>query len=218
MSAQTETTDQPAGSGSGQLTLPGVDAIAGVTITSTGAVGLGSIDADGAHRLLTGVETATSATNWIIGDLTLEQMVRSQSGDTSLDTVPMPADQAHARRCLRVAIEFPHERRRPALSWSHHDTVHALDPDAQDRWLDDAEQHGWTVATLRERIREDQEQASPPLPGTRPWTEEHRSTITAVAKVLAAGRPVLVHPDGRWEEAGTTITPSNVVDIGGSDR
>lgn len=52
-----------------------------------------------------------------------------------------------------VATRFPASRRRENLSWSHHETLAALDPEDQDRWLDQATQHRWSVADLRTMLR-----------------------------------------------------------------
>jgi len=52
-----------------------------------------------------------------------------------------------------VASRFPISRRREKLSWSHHETLSALDLDEQDRWLDQAATHRWSVADLRTMVR-----------------------------------------------------------------
>lgn len=52
-----------------------------------------------------------------------------------------------------VASRFSNSRRREALSWSHHETLAALDPDEQDRWLDEAVRHRWSVSDLRMMLR-----------------------------------------------------------------
>ncbi len=52
-----------------------------------------------------------------------------------------------------VASRFPVSRRRENLSWSHHETLAALEPDEQDSWLDQAEGHRWAVSDLRTMLR-----------------------------------------------------------------
>jgi hypothetical protein len=52
-----------------------------------------------------------------------------------------------------VATRFAVSRRRENLSWSHHETLAALDPMEQDRWLDQAALHRWSVADLRAMLR-----------------------------------------------------------------
>jgi hypothetical protein len=52
-----------------------------------------------------------------------------------------------------VASRFPVSRRRENLSWSHHETLAGLEPEEQDRWLDQAGRHRWSVADLRMMVR-----------------------------------------------------------------
>ena len=52
-----------------------------------------------------------------------------------------------------VASRFAPERRRPALSWSHHAEVAALAPEEQERWLDMAEQERMSARSLRSELR-----------------------------------------------------------------
>jgi hypothetical protein len=52
-----------------------------------------------------------------------------------------------------VASRFDISRRRENLSWSHHETVAALDPAEQDRWLDRAVTDRFSIADLRGELR-----------------------------------------------------------------
>lgn len=53
-----------------------------------------------------------------------------------------------------VASHFDEiSRRREILSWSHHEAVASLDPEIQDRWLDEAAKHKMSVADLRHELR-----------------------------------------------------------------
>ena len=52
-----------------------------------------------------------------------------------------------------VATRFAVSRRRENLSWSHHEALAALDPEEQDRWLDQVTLHRWSVADLRTMLR-----------------------------------------------------------------
>lgn len=60
-----------------------------------------------------------------------------------------------------VASRFPSSRRREYLSWSHHETLAAMDPEQQDRWLDDAVTHHWSVADLRTMLRASRKEGIP---------------------------------------------------------
>ncbi len=52
-----------------------------------------------------------------------------------------------------VASRFVFSRRREKLSWSHHETLAALEFDEQEHWLDEAERHRWSVSDLRLMLR-----------------------------------------------------------------
>jgi hypothetical protein len=52
-----------------------------------------------------------------------------------------------------VASRFEFSRRRENLSWSHHETVAALDRDEQERWLGRAGRDSLSVADLRLELR-----------------------------------------------------------------
>ncbi|MEU5979499.1 LmbU family transcriptional regulator [Streptomyces sp. NPDC047315] len=52
-----------------------------------------------------------------------------------------------------VARRFPPERRREALTFQHHAEITSLPVTEQDRWLDRAEENGWTTKQLRGALR-----------------------------------------------------------------
>lgn len=58
-----------------------------------------------------------------------------------------------------VASCFSNSRRREDLSWSHHETLAAMDHGEQDRWLDKAITHRWSVADLRMMLRASRKEA-----------------------------------------------------------
>ena len=66
------------------------------------------------------------------------------------------------------------------LTWSHHREVVALEPDDQQSWLRLAEQHDWSVADLRQAIREDQAD-------TRPDAGKPVRTFVGIATELLRG-------------------------------
>jgi len=51
-----------------------------------------------------------------------------------------------------VAGHIPSSRRHENLSFSHHQNVAQLEPEDQDKWLDKAEEEGWTVFEMRQNI------------------------------------------------------------------
>jgi hypothetical protein len=60
-----------------------------------------------------------------------------------------------------VASRFPISRRRENLSWSHHETMAAMAREEQDRWLDDAVTHHWSVSDLRTMLRASRKERLP---------------------------------------------------------
>lgn len=52
-----------------------------------------------------------------------------------------------------VATRFSISRRRENLSWSHHEALASQEPEDQDRWLDQAALHRWSVLDLRTMLR-----------------------------------------------------------------
>lgn len=67
------------------------------------------------------------------------------------------ADLGHSTETIRVAKwvseRVEPERRRAALSWSHHREVASLDPEKQARLLDAAEVDGWSSRRLHEEVQ-----------------------------------------------------------------
>ena len=64
-----------------------------------------------------------------------------------------------------VASRFDISRRRDDLSWSHHETVAALEVGEQDRWLDRAIADRLSVSDLRAELRVSRRRATPDFPG-----------------------------------------------------
>jgi hypothetical protein len=54
---------------------------------------------------------------------------------------------------VRVAQAIEPVRRRGELTWSHHRAVYAMEPEDQDRWLDEAVENGWTRGEMDARMR-----------------------------------------------------------------
>lgn len=78
-----------------------------------------------------------------------------------------------------VASKFEISRRREALSWSHHESVAALDPQEQERWLDLAADERLSVADLRIELRSERRAARSigrePGTGSTPQIEHGRA-------------------------------------------
>jgi len=139
--------------------LPGVD------VTPTSLLGLENLDAEAMTNLIANLDARHSSMNWWIGDLTLEHLIRSRSGDRSLAGVPMLSDQPANARATKVALAFPPERRRASLSWTHHLHVHHLDDANADRLLAIAEDEGMSAHALAALVRQERDDLAPPLDG-----------------------------------------------------
>lgn len=61
-------------------------------------------------------------------------------------------DRQSLMNMVYVANRFEFSRRRENLSWSHHAELAALDPEAQDSWLERAGEDSMSVRDLREEL------------------------------------------------------------------
>lgn len=179
------------------------------------ATGLAApIDEATAIAALIKLRRAGAAWRWIIGDLVLAIAAEHPDGlahawqtiaDLDIDDPPS------LHRSIAVAHLIPPASRRPTLSWSHHQAVLAGGPqtpvttgDPRDRWLDQADQHGWTVTELGRRIAAahqdtlDLDEDGPPV---RPFRLPAAMTA-AVAAAWQRGAAAVLWPDGTV----TTIT------------
>jgi len=83
-----------------------------------------------------------------------------------------------------VASRFEISRRRETLSWSHHETLAALDEEEQDHWLDQAQVNRWSIADLRMMLRvsrrECEAEEGGAQPGVEVLTDSELDTVTRV--------------------------------------
>lgn len=95
---------------------------------------------------------AARGSNWWLGDWL----------GYALDRWPDRYEQAEAMTGLArqtlydikwVAESVGISRRRETLEWSHHKEVAGLPDEVADRWLDQAERSGWSVAELRAAVK-----------------------------------------------------------------
>lgn len=82
--------------------------------------------------------------------------------------------------CRRVAPA----QRRLGLPFALHRVVAPLDPDEQERWLEQAEQNGWTRKQLRERLPKDESQQKTAATGDDPESERPPSKLVDVCREL----------------------------------
>lgn len=108
------------------------------------------------------------ASRWIVGDWlvfghrkfiesaidgTSEHRHTSELFRVALEALPYETDTL--RRTAWVCANVSAERRRPRLSFYHHEEVADLPPGEQERYLTLAEQNDWTRSELRVAIRRD---------------------------------------------------------------
>lgn len=130
------------------------------------------------------------ATEWALGDLVVEAMRRARDGHPLPEEVWHRLHQASAARAATVAVAFPRARRRPLLTWGHHEQVAKLTEAHQDRLLDLAEAEGLTVRALRAVMRQEAEDLRPELGGmpVRGWKP-------APALARRVGELLAAHPE-----------------------
>jgi hypothetical protein len=81
-----------------------------------------------------------------------------------------------------VASRFEISRRRENLSWSHHETVAALDPEEQERWLDLTTAQRFSVSDLRLEMRTAQRRSSVRVVDPVPDTPQPRQQVVVCPK------------------------------------
>lgn len=152
------------------------------------------LDGDQLAAVLDAFGGMWSATEWVLGDLVVEMLRRARAGEQLPERVWADLHQASAARAARVAAVFPLARRRPALTWSHHELVAGMDETHQDRLLGAAETNGLSVRGLRAVIVQEAEDARPQFDGmpVTKWRPPSRLAVR-VGEVLAA------HPEAAGE-------------------
>lgn len=166
-----------------------------LTALDTGIYGdLTVLEAGDLARVLSHIGGLWSATEWVLGDLVVELLRRARDGEPLPEEVWADLHQATAARAAKVALAFPRARRRPALTWSHHELVAAMPERHQDRLLDVAEAEVLSVRALRAVIVQEAEDARPQLGGMPPakWQPPVR-----LAKRV--GQVVAEHPEAAAE-------------------
>jgi hypothetical protein len=104
--------------------------------------------------------------DWLVfGSDRYPDRYRRAIAETSLDYQTL-------RNYAWIARRFTISRRRDSLSFQHHVVVAPLSDLEQDRWLDRAEENGWSRNELRRRLRGERQPA-----GTRPAPALYRLDV-----------------------------------------
>jgi hypothetical protein len=101
-------------------------------------------------ELVKGLQRAHRSILWLIGDA-LVWGERTFGEEFSQSIAEYSKQTLYNAQWVSGRIEI--SRRLENLSWSHHQEVAALEPDAQDRFLREAVEHNWGVHELREAIK-----------------------------------------------------------------
>lgn len=113
---------------------------------------------------------------WMIGDWARYGEWRyGERYDQAIEITGL--DKQTLKNYASVAGRFQTSRRRDALSIAHHANVQKLPDHEQDQWLDLAQEHGWSVAEMREQMK-----AAKGQPG-RVSTTVHRILVGADREV-----------------------------------
>jgi|KBSSwiStaDraftv2_1062776.scaffolds.fasta_scaffold711978_2 hypothetical protein len=125
---------------------------------------------------------------WAIGDwLLLGENLYGHEAYQAHEVLGMsPEGRSQYLRCASV---FPLARRRVELSWSHHRTVIALEPEEQDRWLGLAIQNGWANYEMAEHLRQERG----PVNHGRGASNLNREFAPPAEDVEDAAREVVYH-------------------------
>jgi hypothetical protein len=103
-------------------------------------------------ELLAFAGTVHKASSWWVGD-TLNA-IEARYGDKVYQaaTILDLAEQT-IMNMMSICNRIPRSRRRENVKFSTHAEVRALEPEDQTKWLDQAEENGWTKNELRKAIR-----------------------------------------------------------------
>jgi hypothetical protein len=91
-------------------------------------------------------------------------------------------DMQSLMNMVHVATRFEIYRRRENLSWSHHETVAALDPNEQDAWLQRAIVENLSVSDLRLALRSARRERRWAGVGARPTRGAPQSSVGSLPK------------------------------------
>ena len=103
--------------------------------------------------------TVTRSSSWWLGDWVRFGQRHYNDHKIEFASHITGYDEQTLRNFAYVAGRCEFSRRRENLSWSHHAEIAALEPDEQDRWLEEAAIQALSVRGLRQRVR-----TRPPTP------------------------------------------------------
>lgn len=102
-------------------------------------------------ELKTVISVFTENVRWWFGDWIIYGESRFP-GMCSQDFSETGYSDGTIRNCAYVCQRIPPERRKHNLSFEHHYQVARLEPNDQDKFLNEAEQEDWTINQLRKAV------------------------------------------------------------------
>ena len=186
----------------------------GLELSATGAALVGPLDRPAVLAAVTALLGRESATRWQVGDL-MVALIADDDGDPARTFRQMAGagyEQAWLTNSIAVAVAVTPDRRRPTLSWGHHELVAHLDPDDQGRLLGLAVAANWTKTQLARQLddeaRAGQEQLDTGDTGHRepPRWPAIRTAVSEAWKHDPT-KVLVLYPDGR-------VRPLDVAEAG----
>lgn len=117
-------------------------------ITNTALVLPPDISYDQCEALAAMLGQLHRTSQWLLGDL-LNHIERVYGETYAQAAEATGLTKGALMNYTWVCSKIPRSRRRPSVHFSTHMEVAALEPAEQDRWLKEAEVHGWTKEELR---------------------------------------------------------------------
>ena len=173
----------------------------GCSLTPTGLVFDGDLpDFDQWRHIGFVLGRVRNATQWAIGDWLLAgETLFGELAAQAVEETGLKKDTL--LQFVRVARNVQASRRRPTISWSHHQAAAALDPAEQDRLLSIAEDKRLSLEEFRGLLRE--------APARRLAVENRPPAAEIVELVWSIGQTLL--RAARDEGDGTAVVPAAVL-------
>lgn len=197
--------------GATQLAWLDPDHLPGLELTPLGARITGPIDQAAVLARLRSYRGFGASWRWLMGDLVCS-LAEEHDGDLAYAWQLVADEDLDTRsslsRSVAVARMVPLARRRPGLSWSHHEAVLAADPrrqhsppieegDDRDLLLGRADAERWTVDDLERHIAERAAPLQDPLPDMPPKPPWRLPAFAAALdRVLGSHPAAVVRADG----------------------
>lgn len=146
------------------------------------------------EHTLRGFIEAQNSLNWLVGD-GLNYGERKW-GEMYAQAI-LVTDWAYQRLADAkwVAAAVPQENRRDNLTWTHHKHVAKLPPVAQDEWLAQADENGWSTAELRGRMNGTKKLPEPDVV-IEPAPRDAKRLFIELATIVATGEDVSAWANG----------------------